>query len=81
MSVFKKELPNRKNKTKSSQQCYHVNTHHGVTVMMATGDRKDTGCGCVIKMLVTYTEQTQKEVGRETKPVVTLAPALNLEQG
>lgn len=49
--------------------------------MMATGDRKDTGCGCVIKMLLTYTEQTDKEMGRETEPAVMLGPALNLDQG
>lgn len=49
--------------------------------MMATGDRKDTGCGCVIKMLLTYTEQTDKEMGRETascyvRPCLELGPGL-----
>lgn len=58
MSIFKEELPNRKNK----QQNLHDNVnrrvswHRGATVMMVTGNQKDTGYGGLIKMLVTYTE-------------------------
>lgn len=49
--------------------------------MIVTDDQKDTDCGGLNKMSVTYTKQTEKEMERETKAAIRLCLTLRRGQG